>query len=121
MKYSNYSAIDQIASTNIVSQSKDIQQVFKMSVQIVTGPGSIDGMLQIEVSNDDNLNTGSDNIPNPINWSPLGVAILINAASSIQLLNQQDLCYRYIRFNYEDLSGGTATANINVQIMQLGV
>lgn len=120
MKYSNYSPINAIANATRSSNAVDIQQVVKMSAQIVVGTGSINGSLQAQVSNDDNVPMSTGKIPVPTNWSNLGSAVALST-SGPTLMPQQDMCYRYLRFVFTDSSGGTSTANINVQVMQLGV
>ncbi len=119
MKYSNYSPINAISSVTISSPAVDIQQVIKMSYQIVVGTGSIAGSVQAQVSNDDTLQ-GSRGVGSPSNWSNLGASTALST-SGVTLVPQQDLCYRYLRFVFTDTSSGTGTANLNIQVMQLGV
>lgn len=120
MRYSNYSPINRIASVSINSVATEIQQVFKMSYQVVVGTGSIGGSLQAQVSNDDNSQLSIGKPPTPTNWSNLGAATVLST-SGVILVPQQDLCYRFLRFVYTDTSGGTGTSNLSIQIMQLGV
>lgn len=119
MKYSNYSPINTVAGTTITSTAVDIQQVIKMSYQIVVGTGSIAGSVQAQISNDDTLQ-GGRGVGTPTNWSNLGASTALST-SGVTLVPQQDLCYRYLRFVFTDTSSGTGTANLNVQVMQLGV
>lgn len=120
MKYSNYSPINRQANVSVSSNAVDIQQVVKMSAQVVAGVGNITGSLQAQVSNDDNVPMSSGKTPVPTNWSNLGSAIALSAAG-ITLIPQQDMCYRYLRFVFTDTSGGTGSSNLSVQVMQLGV
>ena len=119
MKYSNYSPINARSNSTISSKAVDIQQVVKMSYQVVVGTGTINGSLQAQVSNDDTLQ-GDRNVAVPVNWSNLGTATSLSTAG-VTLVTQQDMCYRYLRFVFTDSSGGTSTGNVSVQVMQLGV
>lgn len=119
MKYSNYSAINRTANATVNSLAVDIQQVVKMSAQIVVGTGSIAGSVQAQVSNDDTLQ-GSRNVGTPTNWSNLGSAVALSTTGAT-LVPQQDMCYRYLRFVFTDTSSGSGSANLNIQVMQLGV
>jgi hypothetical protein len=120
MRYSNYSPIKAIANTSITSIATEIQQVYKMSYQLVASTGTISGSLQAQVSNDDTMELSIGKTPTPTNWSNLGSPTTISSSGNI-LVPEQDMCYRFLRFIYTDSSGGTGTSTLSVQVMQLGV
>lgn len=120
MRYSNYSAINKLSNTTINSIATETQQVYKISYQLVVGTGTINGSLQAQVSNDDNSELSIGLTPTPTNWSNLGSPTALSS-SGVTLVPEQDMCYRFLRFVFTDSSGGTSTANLRVQVMQLGV
>lgn len=96
-----------------------MNQIYKMSAQVIVGAGTASGSFQLQVSNDHS--TGAQLFMNQTftNWSNLGASIPITGISST-LIAEQDMCYKALRAVYTDTSGGTATAHLTVQILCLG-
>lgn len=117
MHFVNPSLINNlVASASISSSPVDMNQVVKFSVQASVGTGTVNGSLQIQVSNDPCSIGNLYQDFTPTNWSNLGSAVAI-AASGVFLIAQQDSCYRSLRAVFTDASGGTSTAKITVNLM----
>lgn len=105
MKFANIAAIaaQSVNQTTITSSLIPLDQIIKMSGQVIVGAGTSGGTLQLQVSNDitnaSNMAGQSNFVPS--NWSNLGSAVTINAAG-VTLIAQQDLCYRWLRAVYTD-------------------
>lgn len=118
MKYLSYGPFTLAAiDTNQTSSPILLTQIFKVSVQ-ATFTATATGTFKIQVSNDE---------PDPslpvadqtfTNWSDLGSAVNITGAG-VNLIAQQDVCYRAMRVVYTDTSGGTSTGKMTVRIMAL--
>lgn len=109
-----------VANATITSSPIDINQIIKMSAQVVVGSGTAGGSLQLQVSND--YTPAGAFFTNQVftNWSNLGSAVTVTGAGAT-LIAQQDLCYRALRAIYTDTSTGTGTAKISVELVCLGI
>lgn len=107
-------------NATITSGPIDMNQILKMSAQVIVGTGTASGSFQLQVSNDHS--TGAQLFMNQTftHWSNLGAAITITGTSST-LIAEQDMCYKALRALYTDASGGTGTAHLTVQILCLGI
>lgn len=117
MKFTNSILLSSTtASGNSISAAVDMQQIVKMSAQVIIGTGTATGSVQLQVSND--LVTTSYLFKDTIfvNWSNLGTAATITASGSV-LIAQQDMCYRALRAVYTDgfsnVSTITAVADVS--------
>jgi len=119
MKYVNFPITIETAADNtpVASAPVDASQLYKMSAQVVVTDSSITSSLQLQVSNDE-LNAGYLNLNQPVNWSDLGSPLSI-AAPGVFLIEQQDLCYRSIRFVLTNSDSTAHTALINVMALAI--
>lgn len=121
MKFTNNFPISNtIMSANIASAAIDLQQIVKMSAQIIVGTGTATGSIQLQVSNDRVPAANLFNDAVFVNWSNLGSATAVTG-TGVLLIAQQDMCYRAMRVVYTDSSGGTATAHLTAQLMLMGI
>lgn len=94
-----------------------ISQVGYISAQIIT-TGLSTGSLQLQVSNDPSNGLAADANGNliPTNWSNLGSAVSMSAAS-VSLIGVTQVCFKWLRavWTHTNGSDGTVTANINTQ------
>lgn len=102
MKYLNTILIDSESSdqTTVTSGAIDASQLYKMSTQIVVGSGTIDGSVQLQVSNDE-IKAGYLMLEQPVNWTNLGSATALSSSGAV-LVAPVDLCYRAIRMVYSN-------------------
>lgn len=123
MKYTRCTLLSPTAdAASVTSAPFDLNQIYKLSAQVVVGTGTATGTLKIQVSND----------PVPVgyifqdtgfvNWSDLMPEMAIDSSGAF-LYAEMDMCYRALRFVYTntDPGPGTPTASISVQLMCLGV
>jgi hypothetical protein len=123
MKYSNIPLISSVAmDANVESAKIDCNQIVKMSAQIVTveNGGTIDGAIQLQVSNDICPYGGptADQFV-PTNWSNLGSSVALSATGAA-IIAQQDMCYRWLRAVYTD-SASTSEPRLSVNLMVLSI
>lgn len=110
----------QATNANAQSAAVPIQQIFKISGQVITSAGAgINGSLQLQVSNDQAPAGNMGNAYVPTNWSNFGSAVTVNAAG-VQLIAAVDVCFRWLRAVFTDSSGGTSAATITVNIEAQG-
>lgn len=112
MKYLNFTAFDhRPVNEDFQSNAIDMNQLLKLSIQAVAGPGSITGSIQLQVSNDIPPNGYLLGNYEPTNWDDLGSPVTISATGSV-LVPQQDVCYRFLRINYSNTATGAVTSTI---------
>ncbi len=118
MRFLRFSPISAaLSSATTTSAAIDMNQILKMSAQVIASAGTSTGSLQLQVSNDSAPvgNIFSDNTFT--NWSNLGSPITVSAAGN-QLIAQQDMCYRALRAVYtstfSNVSTITAIADVGV-------
>lgn len=121
MKFLPFSPINAVtASATVTSAAVDMSQIFKMSAQVVVAGGTATGSLQLQVSNDHSTGAQLFNNQTFTNWSNLGSPVAITT-TGVNLIAQQDMCYKALRAVYTDTSSGTGTAKVTVQILCLSV
>lgn len=102
MKYLNFTPIDSVsAALTTTGQIIDLNQIIKVSVQVIAGAGTLGGSFKLEVSNDQPPNGYLLGNYQPTNWSALGSPTVLSSAG-ITLIPQQDMCYRFMRAVYTD-------------------
>lgn len=102
MRFVNFQPIISAAITDdIQSGVIDINQIIRMSAQLVIGPGTATGALQFQVSNDICANGHMTPQVVPTHWSNLGSPINVVAAGT-NLFAQTEMCYRWLRAIYTD-------------------
>lgn len=122
MKFLNNTVLNAVlvnVSTN--SAAVDLNQMIRMSAQIIMGSGTATGQIQLQVSND--ICTYGNLSMNfiPTNWSDLGGPVNVVAGGLNNLVASQELSYRWVRAQYIDGSGGTGTATVTVTFMFMSV
>ena len=112
---SNISALS--AAVDQAGPAIQVQQVYSVSAQAIS-TGASTGTVQLQVSNDPiNICTVDANGRFvPVNWSSLGSALTVTAASTTILL-KTDCCHQWLRaiYTHNNGSAGTITVNINTQ------
>lgn len=109
MRYTNpiiLSAVSAAANTN--SSPVDMNQILKMSAQVIAGAGTVTGTLQLQVSNDQVLPYNLFQDASFTNWSNLGSPVTVSAAGAT-LIAQQDMCYRALRAVFTDTFNNVST------------
>lgn len=120
MKYLNFrpliAANSSVATTN--SDTIDLSQIHRLSVQANTGVGVITASIQLQVSNDE-IKVGYFMQETPTHWVNLGAPLALAAASTNYLIPSQEVCYRSLRVV---LTGtGANVAPVTVQIMAFAI
>lgn len=108
MKFLRYNPINSQNSNNTITTAAiDMNQIIKLSGQVVMGAGSgSQGSLQLQVSNDQVNGPFQDTTF--VNWSNLGGAATVTAASNT-LIAEQDMCYRALRAVFTSTATGSQT------------
>ncbi len=109
MRFLTFSPISAaLASASTTSAAVDMNQIIKMSAQVVAGSGTATGSLQLQVSNDQVPVDYQFSKAVFTNWSNLGSPVTVSAAGAT-LIAQQDMCYRALRAVYTDTFANIST------------
>ena len=97
------------AAVNQTSQTISCLQVFRISAQALFSSATLNGSLQLQVSNDPQIDT-------PSNWINLGNAVTVTSGASV-LIPYQEICFRWVQIVW---TAGSGTGTITINFMSLG-